>query len=210
MVTRSFMDSQAQVLPSQMLAVEPSDEALVQKVARRDRRAFETLYDRYAHTFYVFAAHLLGNSDSEHVVQEVFLRLWNHARQFDPKQGMFRHWFIAIARNCVMDELRRRGAERRIVAADEISELLASVEDPGASVDELASSHEAASAVRDALRILPEEQRRVIVAAYFGGLTQSEIANGFKLPLGTVKKRLRLGLQKIRAYLTEKNVRWDR
>jgi RNA polymerase sigma-70 factor (ECF subfamily) len=106
---------------------------------------------------------------------------------------------MAIARNRIVDELRRRGAGHAVF--DTIDELLVGAEDPEANVEEATMLHERRREVLEALRELPAEQRRVIVLAYFGGLTQSEIAEQLECPLGTVKKRTRLGLQKLRASL---------
>ncbi len=203
------MQSQTQISQKQVIVAEPSDETLAARVAGRDRRAFTALYDRHARAVFIFAAHLLGNADAEEVVQEVFLRLWNKASQFYPAQGNFRAWFMAIARNYVMDELRRRGQRQRIVVAEEVSDLLADAQDPEVKVPDQAWENERARAVRDALKTLPDEQRRAIVLAYFGGLTQSQIAEGLELPLGTAKKRIRLGLQKLRVALAEKKLLED-
>lgn len=202
------MQSQTQLRVLSAVA-EPSDETLTVKIAQRDRTAFAAIYDRYARSVFVFAAHLLGEQDAEEAVQEVFLRLWNKASQFDSAKGNFRHWFMAIARNYIMDELRRRGQKNRIEAADEIDELLANAADPTMDAHDQAWANQRAQAVLAALKILPDEQRRVLILAYFGGFTQSEIAQQLALPLGTVKKRIRLGLQKLRAELAQKNVSLD-
>ena len=190
------------------LKPEPTDEELVARVTERDRTAFALLYDRYAKPIYALAAHTLGRAEAEEVVQDVFLRLWNRADQFDAQKGSFRAWFMAVARHRVLDELKRRNQqERLIVAAGEIERLLSEASDPAADAEEETWLHERSKAVVEALKGLPDEQRRVLVLAYFGGLSQSSMAERLGWPLGTVKKRIRLGLQKLRtALLREKLV----
>jgi len=183
--------------------IEPSDEALAGRVAGGDVGAFAALYDRYAARVYAWAAHLLGVAEADDVVQEVFLRLWDRAHQFDPARGRFVAWFGAVARHEIIARARRRGREQRIVAAEEIEELLAHTADPAPSVESRAWSAQRDAALAAAVRDLPVEQRRVIVLAYFGGLSQSEIAAAIATPLGTVKKRTRLALQKLRNAIAE-------
>lgn len=185
------------------LTAEESDETLAARVAERDVAAFGLLFDRYAQTTYIFAAHMLGTADADEIVQEVFLRFWKHAGQFDPLRGSFRGWFMAIARHQILNELRRRSQERRILAADAIDRVLAEAADPAVDVEEAARLHERQENVLRALGELPEEQRRALVLAYFGGLSHSAIAQLLGLPLGTVKKRIQLGMQKLRAVLVQ-------
>jgi len=183
--------------------IEPHDEALAARVAGGDIGAFATLYDRYADRVYAWAAHLLGSGEADDVVQEVFFRMWDKAAQFDPARGRFGAWFGAIARHEILGRGRRRGREQRIVAAEEIDELLARTADPAPSLETRASTAERDSALAAAVRDLPAEQRRVIVLAYFGGLSQSEIAAAIAIPLGTVKKRTRLAFAKLRNAVAE-------
>lgn len=186
--------------------LEPSDETLAARAARRDVAAFSLLYDRYARLIYVMAAHTLGGADAEEVVQEVFLRLWNKAEQFQPARGPFRAWFMTVARHHLLDRLRRHGQHQRLVATQAVDQLLIEVVDPSADVEEQAWLLACGDAVLHALRELPAEQRRVLVLAYFGGLSQAAIAQGLGLPLGTVKKRTRLGLQKLRVSLSRQGL----
>jgi RNA polymerase sigma-70 factor (ECF subfamily) len=181
----------------------PSDEALAARVAQRDPAALTALYDRYARPIYTLAAHLLGPAEAEEVVQDVFLRLWHKADQFDPDRSRFGTWLMAVARHRVLDELRRRGDRRRAQTADEIDRVLARVVDPSVDLEADAWRREWGDRVRRALGTLPEDQRRVLVLAYFGGLSQSALARQLGWPLGTVKKRVRLGLQKLRTALAQ-------
>jgi RNA polymerase sigma-70 factor (ECF subfamily) len=176
-----------------------ADLVLVERVARGDAAAFGTLYDRYARTIYTLAAHALGRSEAEEIVQDVFLRLWRRAGQYDPARGTFCAWLASIAHHRVLDELRRRGRGR--VSAEEVDRVLAEATDPGESPDERLSRSDRGQRVLGALGRLPPEQRRVLVLAYFGGLSQASIADGLGWPLGTVKKRTQLGLEKLRASL---------
>jgi RNA polymerase sigma-70 factor (ECF subfamily) len=112
---------------------------------------------------------------------------------------------MAITRHLVLDHLKHRSQEQRIMAVDEIGELLANIPANQANVEEMAWSHQRAEAMQQALHELPNVQRRAILLAYFGGFSQSDIASQLGWPLGTVKKRVRLALQKLRTYL----LHWD-
>ena len=182
--------------------IEPSDEALVARVAEGDVGAFATLYDRYGTRAYAWAAHLLGVGEADDVTQEVFLKLWRRANTFDPARGRFAPWFGAVARHQILARARRLGLERRTLAAEEIEELLGQIPDPSPPLESMAWKSERDGVLAAAVRDLPAEQRRVIVLAYFGGLSQSEIAALTATPLGTVKKRTRLALQKLRRAAT--------
>src|SRR5262245_54805468 len=180
---------------------EPSDETLATRVAQRDVAAFSLLFDRYAQIIYVFAGHTLGTADAEEIVQEAFLRLWNHAAQFDPARGAFRSWFMTLARHQILDALRHRTQEHCVEVADEIDRLLAEATDPAVDVEEAAWLRVRQDLVLRALGELPPDQRRALVLAYFGGLSHTAIAAQLGWPLGTVKKRIQLGLHKLRAAL---------
>ena len=178
---------------------EPGDETLVERVVQRDVAAFTLLYDRYAQLVYATAVHVVGRQDAEEVVQDVFLRLWHKADQFDAGRGSFRSWFMTIARNHVLDELKRRGQEERLFAARRIEKSLEQAAASNVDMIDETWPQEHAGHILPALRGLPVEQRQAIILAYFGGLSQSAIAQQLDWPLGTVKKRIRLGLQKLRA-----------
>lgn len=177
------------------------DAALVGRLSRGDVDAFETLYDRYAREVYVLAAHVLGRDDADEVVQDVFLKLWLRAGQFDPARGSFAAWFMTIARHRVFDQLKHRRST--VAVAETIDGLLENAPDPGLEPEERVWLAERRATVLAAVRELPAEQRRTLVLAYFGGLSQSAISELLGVPLGTVKKRLRLGLAKLRASLSE-------
>jgi RNA polymerase sigma-70 factor, ECF subfamily len=178
----------------------PTDEDFVAGVARRDVQAFALLYDRYARPVYAMAAHLLGGGEAEESVQETFLRLWNRAGQYDPNRGPIAPWLMAIARHHVRGELRRRGRDPVAAVAD-VETVLAQAVDQAPGVEEAIWAAARGEAIHRALAELPDEQRRVLLLAYFGGLSQSTIAQTLGWPLGTVKNRTRLAMQKLRGAL---------
>ncbi|MBI4218855.1 MAG: sigma-70 family RNA polymerase sigma factor [Chloroflexi bacterium] len=182
---------------------EPTDEALAAAVANRDQAAFEALYDRYARRVYVLGVHLLGAADAEEVVQESFVRLWQRAGQFDPARGPFKSWFMAVARHYVLNQLRERSRKDRLQTLDDVDTLLGNAADPSPDVSEQAWLGEQSARALEVLRTLPPEQRKVLVLAYFGGFSQTEIAEALVLPLGTVKTRTRLALEKLRSALVD-------
>lgn len=189
-------------LPEANAETLPSDEMLASRIAARDMQAFGHIYDRYAQPVFSMAGHMLGVNEAEEAAQEIFMRLWNKASQYDPARGPFSHWFMSIARNHILDKLRARSERLRVVAAEEIDLLLAEAPDPKVDVLDQVWQKQRGDALSQALQRIPPEQRRVIVLAYFGGMSQSEISMHLNVPLGTVKKRIRLGLQKMRAALS--------
>jgi RNA polymerase sigma-70 factor (ECF subfamily) len=189
--------------------LEPTDEALIARVAADDRAAFALLYDRYERPVYIMAVHLLGATEAEDVVQEAFLRLWRSAKQFDEQRGHFAPWFLAIARHEVLSRLRWRSRAQRLAVAEDVDRLLAMAPDPAIGVEAQVWRREQGDLILGALNTLPPEQRRVLVLAYFGELSQSSIAASLGWPLGTVKKRVRLGLQKLRQALAPREVTTD-
>jgi RNA polymerase sigma-70 factor (ECF subfamily) len=177
------------------------DEALAARVAGGDADAFRALYHRYVRRTYTWCAHVLGPGRAEDACQEVFLLLWQHAGRFDPARASFASWFTSITRNHLGHELRHLRVRRRRDAGFAISELLETAAAPDPDPAEAACRREDARALARALRALPEEQRRVLVLAYFAGLSQSQIARSLRLPAGTVKKRVSLAMRKLRAAL---------
>jgi RNA polymerase sigma-70 factor (ECF subfamily) len=168
-------------------------------LAAGDQSALADLYDLYGGLAYSVALRVLGDRGrAEDVVQEAFLRVWNSAHRFDGSKGSLRAWLMATVRNRSIDYLRGRGAHER-----EERELKATVAIAGPHQDpwhEVSLSLER-KAVRDALSNLPIEQRQAVELAYFGGYTHREIASMTRVPLSTVKGRMRLALEKLSSYL---------
>lgn len=176
------------------------DEQLIAQVARGDRRAFEALYDRYSSAVFGLALRMLSNREqAEEAVQEIFWRVWQRAQSFDPNRS-FAPWLFGIAHNYSIDELRRRRVRPQSVYEDDEHPILSSIPDD-TDVGEAALMGEQRRLVINALQELPTEQRQALELAYFGGLTQQEVAERLGSPLGTVKTRMRLGLQKLRTIL---------
>lgn len=196
-------------LPGDPLAVrqEWSDEALMTAIATRDELAFVVLYDRYADLVYSASLRVLMDPGlAEDTTQDVFIRLWRRPQTFIAERGRFVTWLMSVTRNRAVDEIRARGRRhRREVPSMETedplawSQLAAQDEDPLAS----AQVSEIRASVRSALCGLPASQKRALELAYFGGLTQLEIALRTGEPLGTIKTRIRLGMQKLRRALQE-------
>jgi RNA polymerase sigma-70 factor (ECF subfamily) len=167
----------------------PTDGQLIVRIAGGDRGAFEELYGRYARAVLGLALRRLGDRGrAEDATQEAFVAIWRSARTFDPSRGRGAPWLYAVARNAITDGLRRT------------PEPVAELEDgPGNAPD---PSDEAESAwtawrVHRALETLPDHERPVIELAYWGGLSQSEIAGRLEIPLGTVKTRTRSALSRL-------------
>ena len=177
------------------------DSELLEALARSDLGAFEELFRRYSHLVFSTCVRVLEDAQAaEDMVQEVFLRLWRRPELFDPERGRFLSWLLSVTRNRAIDELRSRGRRR---VHEMPSEMVRDSDEPTASDDPLMAAELADQRqwLRAALAQLPEEQRRAIELAYFGGLTHLEISIMLQQPLGTVKTRIRLGMRKLRVAL---------
>jgi RNA polymerase sigma-70 factor (ECF subfamily) len=186
-------------------AVPPSlDGELVARAARGDERAIGQLYDRYGGVLYAVAYRIVGQrADAEEVVLEAFAQAWRDAARFETARGSVAGWLTMIARSRALDLARSRSRRERITAsaaADRPNTSPAMGEfrpDPAKALDH----EERRRQVRQALETLSPPQRQAIELAYFEGLSQSEIAERLQEPLGTVKTRVRLGMQKLRECL---------
>ena len=179
-----------------------ADEDLMTLVQRKDPGAFEILYDRHGGAAYSLAHRIVGDPGAaEDVTQEAFLSIWRSGARFDPARGSVRSWALGVVRNRSIDALRRQAGKAPKLDFDDDAALAA--QPAGELTDSEAIRRETARRVRGAMRELPEEQSEVIGLAYFGGFTHSEIAQMLSMPLGTVKGRMRLGLEKIRLSLAE-------
>ncbi|MDA1036614.1 MAG: sigma-70 family RNA polymerase sigma factor [Chloroflexi bacterium] len=175
-----------------------SDHELLVRAGSGDDGAFAALYDRLAGPAYSLAYYILRDPQwAQDVVQEAFVNIWRVSGSYDTERGTVKTWALATVRNRSIDHLRRQNS--RPVASVELTAETAATT-PETVWDQVVRSLEA-EVVHQALNTLPEEQRRVIEMAYFGGLSQQEIASDAGLPLGTVKSRMRLGLMKLREAL---------
>ena len=171
------------------------------QVALGDSGALSLIYDRYSASVYSLALRMLSDRQlAEELVQETFLRVWRQAATYRTMRGALASWILGIARNLAIDELRRRGVRPQALDGDS-SERLALLESADDDPIDQVFARIRHDVVTDALNRLPREQREVVELAYFGGLSQSEIATRLGDPLGTVKTRMRLGLQKLRGLL---------
>ncbi|MCW2984498.1 MAG: sigma-70 family polymerase sigma factor [Conexibacter sp.] len=176
-----------------------ADEDLMQLVRQGDARAFELVYERHASAAFSLAYRMTGRrAAAEDVVQEAFLSLWRSGARYDQARGSVRTWVLGIVHHRGIDALRRSLRHDNRRASDEgLEERFES----GERTDVQAARREEAAEVRTALATLPEDQSRAIELAYFGGFSHSEIATMLQTPVGTVKGRIRLGLEKLRGQL---------
>jgi len=176
-----------------------TDEQLAAGTATGDVAAFSALYDRYADRIHAWAAHVLGSDRAEDAIQEIFLLLWRRAGQYDPTRGSFAAWFLTLARHEILHALRKHSIPERMAAAEEIERLLERAGLTGVDPADEATARATVPDLLAALGAMPAAQREALVLAYFAGLSQSEIAARLGIPLGTVKKRIRLAMAKLRA-----------
>jgi RNA polymerase sigma-70 factor, ECF subfamily len=179
-----------------------ADEELMVLIAERDPAAFEVLYDRHSGVAFSLAYRIVGErAAAEEVVQEAFVSIWRSGARYDRARGSVRSWTLGIVRNRAIDLLRSRAGRVGRLDSDDESAL---EQRPAEELTEPeALRRETARELRGLLGELPPEQSKVIELAYFGGFSQSEIAEMLGIPLGTVKGRLRLGLEKVRGRLAE-------
>jgi RNA polymerase sigma-70 factor (ECF subfamily) len=171
---------------------------LIRQVANRDRDAFNQLYDRFSSLVFTLALRMLRvRSDAEDLLQEVFVQIWRQAESYSAERGSPEAWIINIARSRAIDKIRSiRRREKSFVLTDDPARAESSD-----NVESSAVESEARLTMNSALANLPEAQRKVLELAYFDGLTQTEIADRLAEPLGTVKTRMRSGIQRLRDIL---------
>jgi RNA polymerase sigma factor (sigma-70 family) len=163
-----------------------------------DQSAVAALYDRFGGLAYGLAFRVTNDATlAEDVVQDAFVAVWKQCGRFDADRGQARSWLMTIVHHKAVDAVRRRAGRPERALPEGSEEPIAATGIP-ADLAEIALD---AAAVREAVRQVPEEQRKTIMMAYFEGLTHVEIAEKMRVPLGTVKSRLRIGLEKMREYL---------
>ncbi|SDJ16143.1 RNA polymerase sigma factor [Salimicrobium halophilum] len=175
------------------------DEELYRRVLHKDKDALETLYDKYEKLLFSFSYKMTNNHGlSEEVVQDVFMKLWTQKGTYDSSKGKFSSWLLTIARNAAVDLMRKKKdtpyelEERDALQTNE------------PSVEEMYEWKEEATAVREAMRVLNDNQQRAIQLFYFDAKSHREIAEQLGVPLGTVKGRIRMALKHLQ---TEMNRR---
>lgn len=167
-----------------------------------DQDAFEAFYDRYEKRSFSLAYRILGTrSLAEEATQEAFISIWKNSTRYDATRGSAGGWALGILRNRAIDLLRKKSGSAPELDRDDDAALenRESVE----LTDETAIRRETSREVKTGLAELPDKQSRVIELAYFGGFSQSEISEMLDEPLGTIKGRMRLGLERLKGNLTE-------
>ena len=173
-----------------------ADEELMVHVSESDADAFDLIYERHADAAFSLAYRISGSRvAAEEVAQDAFLAVWRNGARYEPSRGSVRNWILGIVHNRAIDSLRRAVRHESRRAGDEgLAERLMANE----RTDVEAGRREEAGEVRGLLAELPSDQRRVIELAYFAGFTHTQIADMLAIPVGTVKGRMRLGLEKLR------------
>ena len=181
--------------------LETDDRDLLRRVRAGDEAAFRGLFRRYGPSAVALARRVARQPFlAEEVVQEAFLAVWRSPEGYEESRGSVRSWLMGMVHHRAVDAVRREEAQRRR-AEDVAGTTIGEVEDPAEQVIEEVDLPQERRAVRAALGELPEEQRQVIELMYFGGLSQSKIAERLSVPLGTVKSRTLLGMRRLRSAL---------
>src|ERR687897_894901 len=179
-----------------------ADEDLISLVEASDADAFATLYDRHSRAAFSLAYRMMGERQAaEDLAQDAFLKVWRSASSYRAERGSVRTWILSIVHNRGIDQLRTQASRRR--TQDKI-EASAPRSQPSEAFEETWRNSQR-DQVREALNTLPPEQLTILELAYFSGYTHVEISDLLRLPLGTVKGRMRLGLKKIRDYFESRD-----
>lgn len=190
---------------SEAAAQAEADAQLIRRIAEGDQTSLAALYDRFSRPLLAVAVRILNDrAEAEDVVHDAFMTIWSKAADYDFSRGNPFTWAVVLTRNRAIDRLRsrRRRSELLDDAAPADLGLVASAEVADSSDD--LWSKEKASVVRAAVSELEEDQRRALEMAFFGGLTQQEIADQLRQPLGTVKARIRRAMLKLRDHLAHR------
>ena len=177
------------------------DHKLIERISVREKPALDVLYGRYMSPVYSLAMFMLKQQAlAEEVTQDIFLNIWLKAGSFKPDRGQPKSWIMSVAHHKIVDVIRSR--RRAIVMTDPADyEILDQLPAGGVSTEEQVERNLERERIMKALETLPEPQREVIMLAYFEGYSQSEMAERLNQPLGTVKTRVRLAMQKLRVVL---------
>ena len=185
-----------------------SDQDLLAHIVRGRKEALEVLYERYSGAVYSLAVHMLRDRGAaEEVAQDAFFNVWRRASSFRPERGKVTAWLFSIAHHRVIDEVRRRRRREQTQVFHDVDLINQPADETGDPVM-YAMLQVKRSILKEAMEALRPEQRDVVVLAYYGGLTHTEIAHRLSQPLGTVKTRMRLALKKLREVLGPQTREW--
>lgn len=180
------------------------DAELLRRIANRDQEAFSALYDRFSRPLFSTALRVVQDAaEAEDIVHDAFVTVWERAADFEAGRGAAFTWLVTLVRNRAIDRVRSRRRRSEILAASVPADL--GYDRPTVSGDDRATAGDDARIVRAAINQLAPEQQRALELAFFGGMTQEEIADHLGEPLGTVKARIRRGLLKLRDSLAARS-----
>ena len=179
------------------------DQSLIRLIARSQESALSELYDRYSRLVYSLALNAVGDpATAEEITQDVFIRIWDHAGTYQAEKSKVVTWIASITRYRSIDVIRRRKIRPESQSVSWEIEPSANEMNP-INVEQTVEISQERRRVRQAISMLPEEQRQALAYAYFQGYTHREIAEVLGEPLGTVKTRIRLAMQKLRQLLEQ-------
>jgi len=182
------------------------DRTLIEQIGTGDRKAFSILYDRYKTLVFSLAIKIAGSHETaEDITLDVFTQIWKNADKYHPEKGTLKGWIASIARYRSIDTLRRHKVRSDINCpqwSDIQLETLPSNDNTGEALELAETRHKVSKAIAK----LPEDQQEVLAMAYFKGYTHRQIAEVLNEPLGTIKTRIRLGIQKLREIFKDENI----
>ena len=182
------------------------DQALLQQIVAAQTAALSELYDRYGRLVFSLAVRIVGEASlAEEITQDVFVQLWKKADTYRAEQGKVITWLTSFARHRAIDVLRRQNVRPEGHRVEWTEGVSPDLEDP-VELESAIDLEQQKYRLRQALAELPEGQRKVLALAYFNGMSHQEIADAIHEPLGTVKTRVRLGMQKLRQILADQPI----
>ena len=183
-----------------------ADAELLRRVAQGDKAAFGEFYDRFSRPLYATALRIVQDTaEAQDIIHDVFVIVWEKAGTFEAQRGSAFSWVVTLVRNRAIDRVRSRKRRHELLSASAPSDLGYHEEAAGRSADQEATFGDEARAVRAAMASLSPDQKKAVELAFFGGMTQEEIARSLGEPLGTVKARIRRGLLKLRDSLASRS-----
>jgi RNA polymerase sigma-70 factor, ECF subfamily len=182
------------------------DAALLERIVNGDEEALAQLYDQYSAILFGLIRTIVNNREiAEDLLQEIFLLIWDRSDRFDASKGSVYTWMVTLARNKAIDRIRSKSYRLQLqnVSTDQVEPLFTPASSEPSPYESMLND-ENAEIIKDALNNISAKQREVIEIAYFEGLSQSKIAETYNIPLGTVKTRMRQGLDKLHTLLKNK------